>query len=283
MTNTTKTKKTKHISRELERELIRDYQENGNNYALQELLEAHNPYVQQLASKAFTQFNKVVEFEDLVQQARLGFIRAAQEFDLTRLVDNEDSPNFGQTLRFLTYAHTKINAQMQEAWHHAHPVHIPAHILRAIHFKKIDEKSPQTAKSLENKRIAKIGMKGESLDALTEDFRNKEGRSSNNFEIQYNENGVKIADPTFEDSIKEIFSPMVSSALKKLTSKEIKIFNMRTGLEDGKKYSIEDISERLQLDVTDVDKTFKKAKRVLVKNLRDPFNQNKAVPRKELL
>lgn len=264
--------KSVHIDRAKERELIELYQDESKdqqtrNDALAILLDVHNPYVQHLAAKAFKQFNRVVEFEDLIQQARIGLIKAAMQFDLTKIVEDETSANFGEPLRFLTYAHKWMIAQMQDAWHHAHAVHIPAHILRAIHFKKIEEKSALSPKAKTRMKLAKLAMNSESLDALTEDFRNKENRSSNNFEIQFNQNGVRITDPTFEEGVANMFSPEVQKAIEKLTETEWIIFKMKAGLENGIKYPVSEIAKKLKLTADDVDKMFKRAKRILSKHI----------------
>ena len=253
-----------HITKTEERELIRQYQQEGNNEALARLLEVHNPYVQQLCGKAHKNFNKIIEFEDLVQQARLGMLKAATLFDLNKVVTDENQPNYGQPLRFLTYAHQWMIAQMQDAWHHGHIVHIPAHTLRDIHFKKIHE--IKDVKKQARMKLATLAMKPESYDAMIEDFRN-ENRSSNSFEISSNQDGIKVQDPTFEESMKSVFSPNVSNAIKKLTPLEWEIFQAKTGL-DGFKQSISEIAIKLELDEKEVDKLFKRAKRILSKHIK---------------
>jgi RNA polymerase sigma factor (sigma-70 family) len=263
MTTQTPIKKsTVHITKEEERELIRQYQENKDNDALQRLLDVHNPYVQKLAGVSFKQFNKIIDFEDLVQQARLGLIKAAKQFDLEKTVTDENSPNYGGHLRFLTYAHQWMIAQMQDAWHHAHAVHIPAHTLRAIHFKSIQ--NPADLKAQARIKLATLAMKPESYDAMVENFRNKESGSSNSFEISLNQNGVRVQDPTFEEGMKELFSPNVTEAIKRLTESEWKIFQMKVGL-DGMKFPIIEIAKRMDMSVTEVDKQYKRAKRILTK------------------
>lgn len=260
-------KKTVHINRADERDYIERYQRLGDNDALQVLLDVHNPYVQHLAAKAFRQFNKVVEFEDLVQQARMGLIKAAQQFDLEKKVEDPESANFGESLRFLTYAHRWMIAQMQDAWHHAHAVHIPAHTLRAIHFKKIEEKTTLSPKAKDRMKLAKLAMKSESLDALKDaGVRNKENRTSNIFEIQFNDNGVRMMDPTFDEGIANVYSPEVQKVIDKLDPVEWQVLKYRLGIEEPK-YPVPEIAKRLNLTTDEVDRLFKRAKRIMSKQL----------------
>lgn len=263
-------KKTKHITKEQERELIRQYQQENCAEALEKLLVAHNPYVQHLAAKAYKQFNKVVEFEDLVQQARMGLIKAAKQFNLTMTAQDPKSPNYGETLRFLTYAHQWIKAQMQDAWHHAHPVHIPAHTLREIHF-NMESKGP---KADERKKLARLAMKAESYDALLDDAKTKEGRSSYS-ELSFNQNAVLSHDPTFEEGVKDVWSPAMQAIIARLTPEEWTIFRMKMGLDNGFRYPISEICKAVGLPFEQVDKLFKRAKRIVFKKAQENPDLNR--------
>lgn len=266
-------KKTTHITKDQERELIRQYQDEGSNEALEKLVNAHNPYVQHLAAKAYKQFNKVVEFEDLVQQARMGLIKAARQFDLEMTVQDPKSPNYGDTLRFLTYAHKWIIAQMQDAWHHAHPVHIPAHTLRSIHFNM----EPTTQKAEERKKLARLAMKAESYDALLDDAKSKETRSSSYNELSVQ--GITVQDPTFEEGVKDVWSPAMQAIISKLTEQEWTIFRMKMGLDTGFRYPLSEICKVVGLSPEQVDKSFKRAKRIIFKKAQENpslFGKNEA-------
>jgi RNA polymerase sigma factor (sigma-70 family) len=261
-----KKKQITHITKEEERELIRRFQNEDSMEALEQLLEAHNPYVQHLAAKSYKQFNKTVEFEDLMQQARMGFIKAAKQFDLNMVTTNANSPNVGEHIRFLTYAHTRIIAQMQEAWHHAHPVHIPAHTLRAIHFNI----EATNSKDEERKKLARLAMKSESYDAMLDDAKSKEGHNSSYNELRL-QNAITIQDPTFEDAVKNVWSPKMQRIISRLTPTEWNIFRMKMGVDDGYHYSISEISTEFNLTPKKVDKLFKRAKRIVFKYALESF------------
>lgn len=263
-------KKTIHITKDQERELIRKFQEENSSEALEQLIVAHNPYVQHLAAKAYKQFNKVVEFEDLVQQARMGLIKAAKQFDLEMTIQDPKSPNYGDTLRFLTYAHKWIIAQMQDAWHHAHPVHIPAHTLRSIHFNM----EPTTQKAEERKKLARLAMKSESYDALLDDAKSKEGRSSSYNELSL-QNGITVQDPTFEEGVKDVWSPAMQDIISKLTDTEWTIFRMKMGIDTGFRYPMSEICKTVGLPLEQVDKLFKRAKRIIFKKAQENPDLNR--------
>lgn len=238
-----------HISKEHERSLIKNYQEYNSQEAIEELLESHGAYIQYSVSKFYKNINKSVEFEDLLQQAKIGMLKAAKQFDLNKKSINPTKENSKpQYLRFLTYAHSWILAEMQTLWHHSHTVHIPAHTLRMIHF-KLSADGPQNDL---RKKNAKLAMNAESLDAIKHAAENIYS-------------STKMQDPTFEEAIKYIYSPNTINAISKLNDIDWKIFKMKTGVEDGFKHSYPDISRVLNLPIIEVDKRFKKAKRVLVK------------------
>lgn len=92
-------KNKRHISRDEEYALIRDYQQTRSESAIEELLAAHDDYC---AMRARYRSDKTgVDYEDLYQEARIGLFIAAGKFDLTR------------ELRFLSYAGYWIEQRMQ--------------------------------------------------------------------------------------------------------------------------------------------------------------------------
>lgn len=245
------TKAKNVLSRELERELIRQYQEEGNQKALDALVQYHTPYIQKLAAKEFNKFGKIVEYEDLVQEGKIGLMVAIQKFDLNRTSINPTNDKVITNQALLTYAHTRIIAEMQNLYHHSHSIHIPAHTLRDIQFNLGNH-------SDERKRLAKAAMKTESL-YYTEN-QDSDGKGQNNDVRPLN---LRM-DPTHEDGIKFIFSPTVMDAINtKLSDVEWQIFVMRYGIYDGVTEKPEYIANKLGMKKHAVEKILKRVRRIL--------------------
>jgi DNA-directed RNA polymerase sigma subunit (sigma70/sigma32) len=78
------------------------------------------------------------------------------------------------------------------------------------------------------------------------------------------------ADPTFDASIKHIYSPNNQKAISMLNDKEWQIVQMRLGLvegEEGMTSKPNFIAESLGMSIEEVEKSYKRAKRILWKNL----------------
>jgi len=257
-------KNKKYLGRMEERELINQYQKTGDIQYIETLLREHTSYIHKIAAQQYQKFGRIVEFEDLLQEGKIGLIKAITKFklDMQSINPNDNSVVINQ--RLLTYAHTKILSEMQTLFHKSNATHIPAHTIRAIHF---NVKNPG-CNTEERKTLAKRAMRAESLDS----FFNYE--HSGYFASIYTGNEPKFRDktidPTFEQSITQIYSPQNQKAIQMLTDIEWKIVKMRLGLvegEDGVTAKSPFIAEELNLTVEEVEKSFKKAKRILSKNL----------------
>lgn len=253
--------KKKYLDRERERALIAKYQETNDPACLDELLAAHTAYIQKIASKAFIKFGKIVEYDDLVQEGRIGLIKAIKKFDLGHKPINPNDNEVVTNQALLTYAHFEILAEMQSLYHRSHATHIPAHTLRALQFKVTNP----GCNTEERKALAKMAMRAESLDAFTTDANNEKSGDRYGFQI-VNGNGYNY-DPTFEDGVKQLYSPEVQKALAKLTDEERHVIALRYGLEDGVKARSTYIAQEMGKTVEEVEKMLKRAKRILTKNI----------------
>jgi len=253
----------KYLDRNTERELIRQYQLTGEAKYIEQLLIAHTAYIQKVASEQYQKFGKVVEYEDLVQEGRVGLIKAVKKFKLDRTSINPNTNAVVANQALLTYAHSYILSEMQSLSHRSNATHIPAHTLRAIQF---DIKNPG-CNTEERKELAKRAMKADSLDWHFNGD-NTGGDNERRSPKMIAENGD--LDPTFEQSITHVFSPDNQRAIGMLTNKEWKIVQMRLGLvngEEGMTAKPSFIAEELGMPLEEVEKTFKRAKRILSKNL----------------
>ena len=258
-------KKKKYLDRETERELIRLYQQTGENQYIEQLLLAHSAYIQKMAAKQYQKFGRIVEYEDLIQEGRVGLMKAVKKFKLDRPSVNPNTNLIVKNQALLTYASSYILSEMQSLSHRSNATHIPAHTLRAISF---DIKNTG-CNTEERKKLAKRAMKADSLDyhVLTNNGYNWSDYEYRNLQ-RITDNGE--ADPTFEKSIINVFSPENQRAIDKLTKTEWKIVQMRLGLINGEEGIIAKssfIAEELNIPLEEVEKTFKRAKRILSKNL----------------
>lgn len=90
----------KHLSKEQEREIVRHYQQTGNEEVLLELIDNHKGYLEDLADR-YHRLSGVGK-NDLRQQAKLGLVRGIKKFDL----DKYDT-------KVLTYAGYWVLAEVQ--------------------------------------------------------------------------------------------------------------------------------------------------------------------------
>jgi RNA polymerase sigma factor (sigma-70 family) len=247
----------KQLERARERELIKLYKTTKSPEALEELLKSHTAYIQKIASQQYIKFGKVVEYEDLVQEGRIGLIKAINKFDMNRQSINPNDNSVVTNQALLTYAHLSIISEMQNLYHRSHPAHIPAHTLRAISFNVTNPGS----NTEERKTKAKLAMRADSLDAYNDFYDSDSSHDGYNFALSGDSK-----DPTFEESDKNMLAPIVQQAVKKLSDIEQKVFFMRYGIEEGASAKPNHIANELNLDKEDVDKILKRAKRLLIKN-----------------
>jgi RNA polymerase sigma factor (sigma-70 family) len=238
------------LTRDIERELIQKYQDYNDQEALNKLVQYHTPYIQKLAAKEYNKFGQIVEYEDLIQEGKIGLIKAIKKFDLKRNSFNPTNKLVVTNQALLTYAHNWIIAEMQNLYHHSHSLHIPAHTLRAIQF-NIGEQSD------EKKRLAKAAMKTESID-----YNDSKDSNNNNYNQEINFLNIKT-DPTFEEGIMYIFSPEVDEAVNKLSPIEWEIFSIRYGIFNGAPEKTDYIAYKLGIKKHTVEKILKRVKRLL--------------------
>lgn len=257
--------KKMHLDRSRERELISKYQTTGKAQYIELLLNAHTAYITKIASQQYQKFGKMVEFDDLVQEGKIGLIKAIKKFKLDRESINPNNNTVVKNQALLTYAHSYILSEMQTLFHKSNAAHIPAHTIRAIQF-KIKKPGCNTE---ERKALAKKAMRAESLDWHFDGAASPVSNESSKLHIRLGDE-TPIFDPTFEQSITHIYSPENQRAISMLSELEWKIVQMKLGLVPGEEGVVSKshyIADELGITVDQVEKSFKKAKRILSKNL----------------
>lgn len=227
--------------------------------SLNTLIELNTSYVCKIALSQYKKLGTTVELEDLIQEGKIGLIKAIQKFNLDKEVVNPNTGKLAQ-LSLLTFAHSYIRAEMQALSHRSNQVHIPTHIQRHIRFDNITNKSKNTDKY---KALGKKAMHTESLEDM---MMNIKKQSSSNILA------MKSYDNTFDKSIVNIFSKHNTEAIKLLTPLQWKIVQMRYGLldeEQGLVTKTQQIADILHMNKYDVDAILKKAKKILLKNLQN--------------
>lgn len=91
--------KTKPLSRQREAELVARYKETGDRRAANILIESNTKLIYRIANK-YKSYNTGAEFDDLVQQGRMGMFKALDRFEQSRGV------------RFISYATWWVRAYM---------------------------------------------------------------------------------------------------------------------------------------------------------------------------
>ena len=253
----------KFLERTEERELIKQYQTTGEIKHIETLLKEHTSYIYKVAAQQYQKFGKIVEFEDLLQEGKIGLIKAIKRFKLDMQSINPNDNSIVINQRLLTYAHSYILSEMQTLFHKSNSTHIPVGTIRAIQF---NVKNPG-GNTEERKALAKRAMRAESLDVF---FNYGHSGYFANIHASHERFRANTIDPTFEESIAQIYSPQNQKAIKMLTNIEWKIVKMRLGLmegENGVTAKPPFIAEELNLTIEEVEKSFKKAKRILSKYL----------------
>jgi len=229
--------------------------------ALEKLLESHTPYVLKIANQEHQNGGKMVEYEDLVQEGKLGLIKAINKFNLELQSMNPNNNSIVTNQALLTYAHSYIRSEMQTLFHRSSATHIPAHTIRAIQF-DVKNKGCNTE---ERKALAKKAMRAESLTDVTS--QNSKGEKERKIRMPTELIGT---DPTFNASVKHIYSPEVSKVINLLTPEEWKIICLKYGLienEEGLISKTPQIAKMMNITPEKVDKMFKRAKRIFTQNL----------------
>ena len=259
MANKTVTPVKKYLDRETERELIKQYQLTGDSIYVEQLLICHDAYIRKIAARQYKILNHIVEYEDLVQEGRCGLIKAVKKFKLERESVNPNTNTVVVNQALLTYAHSLIVSEMQNLSYHSNATHIPAHTLRAINF---NVKNPGS-NTEERKKLAKKAMKADSLNL----------HFNNDHDVDYERQNLADQndnDPTFDQSIVHLFSLDNQKAIQMLSEVEWLIVQMRLGLVPGEEGIIAKpnvIAEELGLPIVEIEKKYKRAKRILFKHL----------------
>jgi RNA polymerase sigma factor (sigma-70 family) len=95
-----------------ERELLAQAQ-SGNKRAITALIEKYTPLVHKMVNK-YAFMSPAHSKEDLVQEGRLGIVKAVETFDMNYLTKD------GKPIKFMTWVFPKVRAAVQKVARHEH-------------------------------------------------------------------------------------------------------------------------------------------------------------------
>ena len=250
--------------------------QEGNQQAQQDICIKNQGLVQKYASAYYNYYGNDLEFEDLEQVGYIGLIIAAEKFDMKR--DNA----------FTTYATFWIKQAMsREIFDQGFPIRIPVHAMEKI-IKITRLENIFDFQRMNHKQI--INSIAEELQ-ITEDevrhyihIRQKFLRcASLNIPVgedMETELGELIPDEesiTAEDAaIKKSLSKDIRYVVSKLSMREQEVINLRFGLIDGRKRTLEEVGQVLNV-------TRERARQIEAKALRKLRHPSKSKMIKEYL
>ena len=224
----------------IKNELLCVMYQQGNTYALDMLLIKNHGFVFKVVLKTQKIYQHKLEIEDLVQEGKLGLIKAAQKFDVE------------MGFSFLTYAEDWIRQRVTRCIiNEGYTIRFPVHMFNRIN--KISNLERHCLSEHIEDRIAYLSHEtGLTRSMILDCLRLREQLLSTTTLNQYvgeDEDSELLAFiPDEQNSVDEIvmhrlLADEIKLALKTLTPREEKIINMRFGLVNDRTYTLEEIGK----------------------------------------
>ena len=228
------------ITPDREKELGKLIQEEGDEDALNQLVEANLKFVVSLAKKYK---NSGIPFLDLINEGNLGLIEAAKRFDP------------GKNVKFITYAVWWIRQAIIHAMaEQGRMIRLP--VKKAIQLNKMNNKITQLKNRFDRSptipEIAKeMGMENEEVESLIINYSPPSSLSMIISEDGNYELGdifeQEMNEPVDEKIIRESLNEQVHNIIKELNENEREILIMRFGLNGEEPKTLKEVGERIGL------------------------------------
>lgn len=228
------------ITPDREKELGKLIQEQDDEDALNQLVEANLKFVVSLAKKYK---NSGIPFLDLINEGNLGLIEAAKRFDP------------GKNVKFITYAVWWIRQAIIHAMaEQGRMIRLP--VKKAIQLNKMNNKITQLKNRFDRSptipEIAKeMGMENEEVESLIINYSPPSSLSMIISEDGNYELGdifeQEMNEPVDEKIIRESLNEQVHNIIKELNENEREILIMRFGLNGEEPKTLKEVGERIGL------------------------------------
>jgi len=250
--------------------------QEGNQQAKQDICIKNQGLVQKYASAYYNYYGNDLEFEDLEQVGYIGLITAAKKFDMNR--DNT----------FTTYATFWIKqAISREIFDQGFPIRIPVHamekIIKITRLENLFEFQGMTHKQIINSIAEELQIMEDDIRHyihIRQKFLRCASLNTSVGEDMETELGELIPDVesiTAEDAaIKKSLSKDIRYVVSKLSMREQEVINLRFGLIDGRKRTLEEVGQVLNV-------TRERARQIEAKALRKLRHPSKSKMIKEYL
>lgn len=250
--------------------------QEGNQQAKQDICIKNQGLVQKYASAYYNYYGNDLEFEDLEQVGYIGLITAAEKFDMNR--DNT----------FTTYATFWIKqAISREIFDQGFSIRIPVHamekIIKITRLENLFEFQGMTHKQIINSIAEELQITEDDIRHyihIRQKFLRCASLNTSVGEDMETELGELIPDVesiTAEDAaIKKSLSKDIRYVVSKLSMREQEVINLRFGLIDGRKRTLEEVGQVLNV-------TRERARQIEAKALRKLRHPSKSKMIKEYL